>query len=312
MSSPLVSARKEELMERALDVKGRSLWVDARRRLMGNRAAVAGLVILSLVAVLAVFGPFVSPYAYNYIDYSVISCSPNWWPGTDVLCNAGGQHWFGTDDIGRDLFVRVLYGARVSLAVGLIATFVSLVIGVAYGATAGFIGGRLDELMMRFVDGVDSLPYIFLVLILMVIFNRNFFLLFLAIGAVEWLTMARIVRGQTLSIKQKEFIEAARAAGVNTFTIIRRHVIPNVLGPVVVYVTLTVPTAILAESFLSFLGLGIQEPLTSWGVLISEGANQMETAPWMLIFPAAFMAVTLFCFNFIGDGLRDALDPKDR
>ena len=312
MSSPLVSARKEETMERALGVKGRSLWVDARRRLMGNRAAVAGLVILSLVAVLAVFGPFVSPYAYNYIDYSVISCSPNWWPGTDVLCNAGGQHWFGTDDIGRDLFVRVLYGARVSLAVGLIATFVSLVIGVAYGATAGFIGGRLDELMMRFVDVLYSLPYIFLVIILMVIFNRNFFLLFLAIGAVEWLTMARIVRGQTLSIKQKEFIEAARAAGVNTFTIIRRHVIPNVLGPVVVYVTLTVPTAILAESFLSFLGLGIQEPLTSWGVLISEGANQMETAPWMLIFPAAFMAVTLFCFNFIGDGLRDALDPKDR
>jgi oligopeptide transport system permease protein len=312
MSSPLVSARKEETMERALDVKGRSLWIDAQRRLMGNKAAVSGLVVLSLVALLAVFGPFVSPYAYNYIDYSVISCSPNWWPGTDVLCNAGGQHWFGTDDIGRDLFVRVLYGARVSLAVGLIATLVSLVIGVAYGATAGFIGGRLDELMMRFVDVLYSLPYIFLVIILMVVFNRNFFLLFLAIGAVEWLTMARIVRGQTLSIKQKEFIEAARAAGVNTFTIIRRHVIPNVLGPVVVYVTLTVPTAILAESFLSFLGLGIQEPLTSWGVLISEGANQMETAPWMLIFPAAFMAVTLFCFNFIGDGLRDALDPKDR
>jgi len=312
MSTPLVSARKEQIMERALDVKGRSLWIDARRRLMGNRAAVAGLAILSVVAFLAVFGPFVSPYAYNYIDYSVISCSPNWWPGTDVLCNAGGQHWFGTDDIGRDLFVRVLYGARVSLAVGLIATLVSLVIGVAYGAAAGFIGGRLDELMMRFVDVLYSLPYIFLVIILMVVFNRNFFLLFLAIGAVEWLTMARIVRGQTLSIKQKEFIEAARAAGVNTFTIIRRHVIPNVLGPVVVYVTLTVPTAILAESFLSFLGLGIQEPLTSWGVLISEGANQMETAPWMLIFPATFMAVTLFCFNFIGDGLRDALDPKDR
>jgi oligopeptide transport system permease protein len=312
MSTPLVSARKEQIMERALDVKGRSLWIDARRRLMGNKAAVAGLVILSVVAFLAVFGPFVSPYAYNYIDYSVISCSPNWWPGTDVLCNAGGQHWFGTDDIGRDLFVRVLYGARVSLAVGLIATLVSLVIGVAYGATAGFVGGRLDEVMMRFVDVLYSLPYIFLVIILMVVFNRNFFLLFLAIGAVEWLTMARIVRGQTLSIKQKEFIEAARAAGVNTFTIIRRHVIPNVLGPVVVYVTLTVPTAILAESFLSFLGLGIQEPLTSWGVLISEGANQMETAPWMLIFPATFMAVTLFCFNFIGDGLRDALDPKDR
>jgi oligopeptide transport system permease protein len=312
MSTPLVSARKEELMERALDVKGRSLWVDARRRLIGNKAAVAGIAILSFVALLAILGPFVSPYAYDTPDYSVIACSPDWWPSTDVLCNAGGQHWFGTDNLGRDLFVRVLYGARVSLAVGLIATFVSLVIGVAYGATAGFIGGRLDELMMRFVDVLYSLPYIFLVIILMVIFNRNFFLLFLAIGAVEWLTMARIVRGQTLSIKQKEFIEAARAAGLNTFTIIRRHVIPNVLGPVVVYVTLTVPTAILAESFLSFLGLGIQEPLTSWGVLISEGANQMETAPWMLIFPAVFMAVTLFCFNFIGDGLRDALDPKDR
>ncbi|HXL99756.1 MAG TPA: ABC transporter permease subunit [Rhizomicrobium sp.] len=312
MSNALVSTAKEELMERVLDVKGRSLWIDARRRLLGNRAALTGIVILSVVALLAIFGPLLSPYAYDHIDYSVVQCAPDWWPGSEGVRNAGGQHWFGTDDLGRDLFVRVLYGARVSLAVGLIATLVSLVIGVAYGAFAGFIGGRLDEIMMRFVDVLYSLPYIFLVIILMVVFNRNFFLLFLAIGAVEWLTMARIVRGQTLSIKQKEFIEAARAAGVNTFTIIRRHVIPNVLGPVVVYVTLTVPTAILAESFLSFLGLGIQEPLTSWGVLISEGANQMETAPWMLIFPAAFMAVTLFSFNFIGDGLRDALDPKDR
>jgi oligopeptide transport system permease protein len=206
----------------------------------------------------------------------------------------------------------VLYGARISLAVGFVATLVSLVIGVLYGATAGFIGGRIDELMMRFVDVLYSLPYIFLVIILMVIFNRNFFLLFVAIGAVEWLTMARIVRGQTLSIKQKEFVEAARASGVGTFGIIIRHVIPNVVGPVIVYVTLTIPTVILAESFLSFLGLGVQEPLTSWGVLIKDGADQMESAPWTLIFPAVFMAVTLFCFNFIGDGLRDALDPKDR
>jgi oligopeptide transport system permease protein len=303
---------EEELMERVLDVKGRSLWVDARRRLMGNRAALAGIIVLSLVALLAIFGPFISPYAYDTLDYSIVSCAPDWWPSSNVLCNAGGQHWFGTDDLGRDLFVRVLYGARVSLTVGLVATLVSLIIGVAYGAAAGFLGGYLDEIMMRFVDVLYSLPYIFLVIILMVVFNRNFYLLFVAIGAVEWLTMARIVRGQTLSIKQKEYVEAARAAGVNTFTIIRRHVIPNVLGPVVVYVTLTVPTAILAESFLSFLGLGIQEPLTSWGVLISEGANQMETAPWMLIFPAFFMAVTLFSFNFIGDGLRDALDPKER
>ena len=268
--------------------------------------------MLGVITLLAVFGPLFLAYPYDYIDYSVVSCAPDWWPDPSVLCNAGGTHWFGTDSVGRDLLVRTLYGARVSLAVGLIATLVSLVIGVAYGATAGYLGGRVDELMMRFVDVLYSIPYIFLVIILMVIFNRNFFLLFVAIGAVEWLTMSRIVRGQTLSIKQKEFIEAARASGVNGFGIITRHIIPNVFGPVIVYVTLTVPASILAESFLSFLGLGIQEPLTSWGVLISEGANQMETAPWMLIFPALFMAVTLFCFNFIGDGLRDALDPKDR
>ncbi|HEY2070604.1 MAG TPA: ABC transporter permease subunit [Rhizomicrobium sp.] len=302
----------EELMERSIDVKGRSLWIDARRRLWNNKAAVLGVGVLAVVAALAVFGPFLSPYAYNTTDYSLVSCAPGWWPDSHVLCTAGGQHWFGTDNLGRDLFVRVMYGARVSLAVGLVATFVSLVIGVVYGAIAGFIGGYLDEVMMRFVDVLYSLPYIFLVIILMVVFNGNFFLLFVAIGAVEWLTMARIVRGQTLSIKQKEFIEAARAAGVTTATIIRRHVVPNVLGPVVVYVTLTVPTAILAESLLSFLGLGIHEPLTSWGVLIFDGANQMETAPWLLVFPVFFMAITLFSFNFIGDGLRDALDPKDR
>jgi len=312
MSAMGAVSAKEELMIQAAEVKGRSLWIDARRRLWKNKAAVTGIFALSFVALLAVFGPFLSPYAYDQTNYDIVSCAPSWWPSSHVLCFAGGQHWFGTDNLGRDLFVRVLYGARVSLTVGLIATLVSLVIGVAYGSIAGFFGGFLDEIMMRFVDVLYSLPYIFLVIILMVVFNRNFFLLFLAIGAVEWLTMARIVRGQTLSIKQKEFIEAARAAGVSTFTIIRRHVVPNVLGPVVVYVTLTVPTAILAESFLSFLGLGIQEPLTSWGVLISEGASQMETSLWLLIFPALFMAVTLFSFNFIGDGLRDALDPKDR
>ena len=304
--------RTGDLVGRALDVKGRSLWQDARRRLFRNRAAVVSIVILVAIALLAVVGPFFLAYPYDYIDYSVVSCAPDWWPDPSVLCNAGGTHWFGTDSVGRDLLVRTLYGARVSLAVGLIATLVSLVIGVTYGATAGYFGGRIDEFMMRFVDVLYSIPYIFLVIILMVIFNRNFFLLFVAIGAVEWLTMSRIVRGQTLSLKQKEFVEAARASGVNGFGIIARHIIPNVIGPVVVYVTLTVPASILAESFLSFLGLGIQEPLTSWGVLISEGANQMETAPWMLIFPALFMAITLFCFNFIGDGLRDALDPKDR
>jgi oligopeptide transport system permease protein len=300
-----------EVMERSQTVKGRSLWVDARQRLFKNRAAMASIILLALVALMALFAPLLSPYAYDEINYDIVACAPSWWPG-QAACLAGGAHWFGTDLVGRDLFVRVLYGARVSLAVGLVATLVSLLIGVLYGATAGYLGGRADNLMMRAVDILYSLPFIFFVIILMVLFNRNFFLLFVAIGAVEWLTMARIVRGQTLSIKQKEFIEAARAGGVSSLSIIVRHVIPNVVGPVVVYVTLTVPGVILTESFLSFLGLGIQEPLTSWGVLISDGANEMQTAPWLLVFPALTMAVTLFCFNFIGDGLRDALDPRDR
>ncbi len=299
-----------EVMEKSQAIQGRSLWVDARRRLFRNRAAMASIILLSLIALMALFAPLLSQYAYDEVNYELVACAPNWWSGWD--CNAGGAHWFGTDAVGRDLFVRTLYGARVSLAVGLVATLVSLLIGVLYGATAGYLGGRVDNLMMRVVDILYSLPFIFFVIILMVLFNRNFFLLFVAIGAVEWLTMARIVRGQTLSIKQKEFIEAARAGGVSSLAIITKHVIPNVIGPVVVYVTLTVPGVILTESFLSFLGLGIQEPLTSWGVLIADGANQMQTAPWLLVFPALLMAVTLFCFNFIGDGLRDALDPKDR
>ncbi|HEX4270880.1 MAG TPA: ABC transporter permease subunit, partial [Rhizomicrobium sp.] len=278
--------------------------------LMKNRAAVVSMAVLAFIALLALLAPLLSPFAYDEVNYDIITCAPGWWP-VQAACTAPG-HLFGTDAVGRDLFVRVLFGARVSLAVGLVATLVSLIIGVLYGAVAGYAGGRLDGLMMRIVDVLYSLPFIFFVIILMVMFDRNFILLFVAIGAVEWLTMARIVRGQTLSIKQKEFIEAARAAGVSPFGIILRHVIPNVVGPVMVYVTLTVPGVILTESFLSFLGLGIQEPLTSWGVLISDGADQMETAPWMLLFPALFMAVTLFCFNFIGDGLRDALDPKDR
>ena len=292
------------------EVAGRSLWVDARRRLVRNRAAMTGIIVLALIAALALLAPLLSPYAYNEVNYDIIACAPNWWP-VEAGCRAPG-HIFGTDSVGRDLFVRVLFGARVSLAVGLVATSVSLLIGVLYGATAGYLGGRIDGLMMRVVDILYSLPFVFFVIILMVLFDRNFILLFVAIGAVEWLTMARIVRGQTLSIKQKEFIEAARAGGVGAFALITRHVIPNVVGPVMVYVTLTVPGVIMTESFLSFLGLGIQEPLTSWGVLISDGADQMETAPWMLLFPALFMAVTLFCFNYVGDGLRDALDPKDR
>lgn len=313
MTAPAYEPASATLMVKAQEVKGRSLWQDARRRLFANAAAVTSMIILGIIALMAIFADFLSPYAYYEIDYDMIACAPPWWPQSDeISCYATGAHWFGTDANGRDMFIRTLYGAQVSLMVGVVATLVSLLIGVIYGATAGYLGGRVDEAMMRFVDVLYSLPFIFFVIILMVVFNRNFILMFVAIGAVEWLTMARIVRGQTLSVRRKEFIEAAHASGVGTAAIIRRHIVPNVVGPVIVYVTLLIPAVILAESFLSFLGLGVQEPFTSWGVLISEGANEMETKPWMLIFPAAFMAITLFCFNFIGDGLRDALDPKDR
>jgi oligopeptide transport system permease protein len=295
-------AARQDVLSAAAEVEGRSLWQDARRRLFRNKAAVVSMVALALIAGMALLAPWLSPHPYDEVYWERIAAPPD-------FANA---HWFGTDGNGRDLFVRTLYGARVSLMVGILATGVSLVIGVTWGAIAGYFGGHLDNFMMRFVDIMYSLPFMFFVILLMVVFGRNVFLLFIALGAVEWLTMARIVRGQTLSVKGKEFIEAARAAGVPNRKIIRRHIIPNVLGPVIVYVTLTVPQVILIESFLSFLGLGIQEPLTSWGVLIAEGAANMESSPWMLIFPATFLAVTLFCFNFIGDGLRDALDPKDR
>jgi oligopeptide transport system permease protein len=295
-------AARGEVLADVGEIRGRSLWQDARRRLLRNRAAVVSMSVLGVIAGLALFAPWLSPHPYDEIYWERILAPPDF----------EHAHWFGTDGNGRDLFVRTLYGARVSLMVGILATAVSLVIGVTWGAIAGYFGGRIDNLMMRFVDVMYSLPFMFFVILLMVVFGRHIFLIFIAIGAVEWLTMARIVRGQTLSVKGKEFIEAARAAGVRNRKIITRHIIPNVLGPVIVYVTLTVPQVILIESFLSFLGLGVQEPLTSWGVLIAEGADQMESAPWLLIFPAAFLAITLFCFNFIGDGLRDALDPKDR
>jgi len=295
-------AARQDVLSAAAEVEGRSLWQDARRRLFRNKAAVVSMALLALIASAALLAPWLSPHPYDEVYWERIAAPPD-------FANA---HWFGTDGNGRDLFVRTLYGARVSLMVGILATGVSLLIGVAWGAIAGYFGGHLDNLMMRFVDVMYSLPFMFFVILLMVVFGRNIFLIFIAIGAVEWLTMARIVRGQTLSVKGKEFIEAARAAGVSNGKIIRRHIIPNLMGPVVVYVTLTVPQVILIESFLSFLGLGVQEPLTSWGVLIEEGAANMESSPWMLIYPAMFLAVTLFCFNFIGDGLRDALDPKDR
>jgi oligopeptide transport system permease protein len=284
------------------EVRGRSLWADAMRRLLRNKAAVASAIILTIIGLSAIFAPYLAQHPYDEVYWDRIDAPPDWEAG----------HYFGNDSNGRDLFARTLYGGRVSLTVGLAATVVSLVIGVLYGATAGFVGGRADSIMMRIVDVLYSLPFIFFVIMLTVVFERNLLLIYVAIGAVSWLDMARIVRGQTISLKRKEFVEAAVAGGVSTFNILRRHIIPNTLGPVVVYVTLTVPHVILIESFLSFLGLGVQEPDTTWGVLISDGAQVMETAPWSLLFPAAFLAVTLFCFNFLGDGLRDALDPKDR
>jgi len=294
------SLENADLLQRSA-VRGRSLWDDARRRLFRNKAAVASMIVLGLLVLCALIGPLVTPYAYDEINKNDVWVGP-----------LTGDHLIGTDALGRDLLARLFTGLGVSLAIGAVATAVSLVIGVAWGATAGYLGGAVDEVMMRIVDVLYSLPYIFFVIILMVTFGSNFILLFVAIGAVEWLTMARIVRGQTLSLKQKEFIEAARAAGLTRRAIIVRHIVPNLLGPVVVYVTLTIPGVILAESFLSFLGLGVQPPMASLGTLISNGAQDMELAPWLLIFPSLTMVLTLMCFNFIGDGLRDAIDPKDR
>ncbi len=293
------SPQRAELLKQA--VKGRSLWDDARRRLLSNKAAVAGMIVLALMVLVAVVGPFVVPFHYDTVT------KPDVWAAPGV-----GGHVLGADALGRDLLARLVAGLGVSLAIGVVATSVSLLIGVLWGAVAGYVGGRVDEVMMRIVDTLYSLPFIFFVILLMVTFGRNIFLIFLAIGAVEWLTMSRIVRGQTLSLKQKEFVEAARAAGLSGSQIILKHIVPNLLGPVVVYVTLTIPAIIIAESFLSFLGLGVQPPMASLGTLISAGAQDMEIAPWLLIFPSLAMIITLMAFNFIGDGLRDALDPKDR
>ncbi len=282
-------------------IGGRSLWDDARARLFRNKAAVVSMWILGVIVLIAVFGPMVWVNDYKAISdaRTIAPTLENW-------------HVLGTDIQGRDLLARLMIGLRISLTVGIVATAVSLVIGVTWGATAGYLGGRVDNFMMRIVDVLYALPFIFFVILLLTVFERNIVLIFAAIGAIEWLTMARIVRGQTLAIKGKEFIEAARASGVSRRAIILRHILPNVIGPVAVYVTLTIPVVILAESFLSFLGLGVNEPLTSLGVLISEGAKTMEEKPWMLLAPAGTMAVTLLCLNFIGDGLRDALDPKER
>jgi oligopeptide transport system permease protein len=361
---------------------GRSLWQDAGLRLRRNRAAMASLIVLCLIALACLTGPWLTGHSYDHVypDYVRTPASFESLPRADAIPGAvqriaariratpgevtvdgdrvrltltaqrpidqrllvyfdrsdqfgtprilsSGEEGrrlaldvpikhqrflFGTDGNGRDLLTRTLIAGRVSLAIGLLATGVALVIGVVYGATAGYLGGRIDMLMMRVVDVLYSLPFIFFVILLVVFFGRNFILMFLAVGAIEWLDMARIVRGQTLSIKRQDYVLAAEALGVPTRDILRRHIIPNTLGPVIVYVTLLVPKVILLESFLSFLGLGVQEPMTSWGVLISDGARAIEGAPWMLLFPAVFLVTTLFALNFLGDGLRDALDPKDR
>ncbi|TYC67265.1 ABC transporter permease subunit [Stappia sp. BW2] len=362
--------------------KGRSLWDDARDRLLANRAAVASIIVLVTIALISVFGPILSAHHYDtvYRDYVKVPASLEAYPkaeqvepgfmssarrarltvetfereGDTVVAKVTSKRdidprsvlyfdrsdlfkntelsdmsadnksatvkadinfmhfYFGTDANGRDMMTRTFIAGRVSLTIGLLATVVAISIGVLYGATSGYLGGRIDQMMMRVVDILYSLPFIFFVIMLVVFFGRNFILMFIAVGAVEWLDMARIVRGQTLTIKRQEYVQAAEALGVADGGIVRRHIIPNTLGPVVVYMTLLVPKVILLESFLSFLGLGIQEPMTSWGVLISEGARNLQGAPWMLVFPSIFLTSTLFALNFIGDGLRDALDPKDR
>lgn len=297
MSAATVSAVAAPAESRA----GASLWTDAWKRLRRNRAAVAAAAVLVVVSMLSVAAPWLPGIADPAVQDLRLGATP-----------PSSAHWFGTDELGRDTFARVLHGGRISLMVGLVATLVSLIIGVSYGAIAGYRGGRVDEAMMRFVDILYSLPYIFLVILLLVFFSRSLVMLFVALGLVQWLTMARIVRGQVLSLKNQTFVEAARALGAGDARIIFRHIVPNTLGPVIVYTTLTVPAIILQEAFLSFLGLGVQPPAASWGTLVSDGARVLALFPWLVVFPGFALSLTLLCFNFLGDGLRDALDPQDR
>ncbi|WP_041527711.1 ABC transporter permease subunit [Paracoccus aminophilus] len=290
------------------EVKGRSPWADARRRFRRNKAAMVGLVILILVGLFAIFGSYLATWSNEEMDFSIMGQAaelgaPSWSSG----------HYFGTDNLGRDLYSRTVQGTQVSLLVGLIGAAIAVVVGTLYGAVAGYAGGRVDTIMMRLVDVLLAIPYMFVLILLLVMFGRSMSMLFLGIGLISWLEMSRIVRGQTLTLKNREFIEAARATGVPAWRIILRHIVPNLLGVVAVYATLLVPLMILSESFISFLGLGVQEPLTSWGALISEGAGTMNYGTlWQLLFPLFFFCITLFAFFFVGDGLRDALDPKDR
>ena len=275
-----------------------SLWSDAWRRLLANKAAVAGGLVLLIFILLAIFAPWIAPHSYSYQNLELGASRPS----SDFL--------LGTDTLGRDLFSRILYGARVSLMVGFVATGVALIIGVSWGIIAGYFGGKIDSVMMRIVDVLYGLPFIIFIILLMVIFGRNIWLLFGAIGAVEWLTMARIVRGQVLTIKNQEYVLAAQAMGVSNIQMFRKHIFPNILGPIAVYATLTIPQVMLLEAFLSFLGLGVQPPMSSWGTLIRYGVESMEEYSWLLIYPGLTFTITLFALNFFGDGLRDALDPK--
>jgi oligopeptide transport system permease protein len=278
--------------------QGTSLWKDAWIRLRRNKLAVFGLVTLVLFIIIALLTPWIAPYSYQAQDLELGASPPS------------AAHWLGTDIFGRDLMTQIMYGGRISLAVGFVATAVALLIGVTWGAIAGYVGGRADAVMMRLVDILYALPFMIFIVLLTVVFGRNLLLLFLAIGAVEWLTMARIMRGQVQSLRQQEFVEAAISLGLSPATLIRRHLVPNALGPIIVYTTLTIPNVMLLEAFLSFLGLGIQPPQTSWGLLISYGAESMEEYPWLLIFPGIALTLTLFSLNFLGDGLRDALDVR--
>jgi len=278
--------------------QGSSLWRDAWLRLRRNRLAVFGLAVLTFFIVIALLTPWIAPYAYAQQQLELGATPPS------------AAHWLGTDIFGRDMLTQIMYGGRISLAVGFIATSVALLIGITWGAIAGYFGGKVDALMMRLVDILYALPFMIFIVLLMVVFGRNMLLLFLAIGAVEWLTMARIMRSQVQSLRQQEFVEAAISLGLSPATIIRRHLVPNALGPIIVYTTLTIPSVMLLEAFLSFLGLGVQPPQTSWGLLIAYGAETMEEYPWLLLYPGLTLVLTLFSLNFLGGGLRDALDVR--
>ena len=290
------------------DVKGRSLWADARGRFFRNKAAVTGLVLLIFLLVFALFGGVISDYDRETVDFSLMGA--NAYQGVPSLETG---HYFGTDASGRDLYARVVQGTAISIMVGIVGALVAVVVGTLYGATAGYFGGRLDGIMMRTVDVLMSIPFMFVLILMLVVFGRSIFMLFLGIGLISWLDMARIARGQTLTIKNKEFVEVAHAIGVHPAKIILRHIVPNLAGIVIVYATLLVPQLIIFESFISFLGLGVQEPNTSLGALIADGAANMSNGtPWQLTYPTIFFVLTIFAFFFVGDGLRDALDPKDR